>query len=113
MELIEHVKNPYIFINMLAPLLKKNSLIFFSTINRNSSSYIQSILLAEYLLNIIPKGTHNFKHFIKPSELNNMLRKIKCRMIDIQGFSYNPFTNISYCIDSINCNYMACFKYNK
>ena len=110
MELIEHVKQPEIFISMIKPLLKKDSVIFFSTINRNLSSYFKSIFFAEYILNIIPKGTHNFKNFIRPSELNNMLNKINYNIISLQGFSYNPITNKSNFCEDVTCNYMSCFK---
>ena len=112
MELIEHVKNPSFFIKMLEPMLKKNSYIFFSTINRNTLSYLKAIFLGEYVLKIIPKGTHQFKNFIKPSELNKMLNKINCSLVSIQGFEYNPLNNKSNFCEDISCNYLSCFKFN-
>lgn len=111
MELIEHVKNPSDFIKTLKPLMKKNSLVFFSTINRNFYSYLKTIFFAEYVFNIIPKGTHLLKNFVKPSELNNMMEKINCDLINFQGFNYNPITNKADFSKSINCNYLACFTH--
>ena len=113
MELIEHVENPYLFVRMIENLLSKNGLVFFSTINRNYMSYLKAIMIGEYILNIIPKGTHSFKKFIKPSELNNMLRKANCDLLNLQGFKYNIFTNKTVFCDDISLNYLSCFKYNK
>lgn len=113
MELIEHVKNPIQFIKILKPLLKKETLIFFSTINRNVISYFKAIFFAEYILNIIPRGTHNFKNFIKPNELNSMLLNVNFSLTNIQGFQYNPLTNNAKFCTNIDCNYMSCFKFSK
>ena len=113
MELIEHVKDPASFIKILKPLLKNDSVIFFSTINRNLISYFKAIFFAEYVLNIIPRGTHRFKNFVKPNELNSMLNKINFGLVNMQGFKYNPLTNSSDICTSIGCNYLSCFKYFK
>ena len=111
MELIEHVEDPSTFIETLKPLLKKNTILFFSTINRNLLSYLKAIFFGEYILHIIPKGTHNFKKFIKPSELNNYLNKIGCDLINFQGFDYNPVTSHVKLSNKIDFNYLSCFRY--
>ena len=113
MELIEHVENPYLFVKMIEKLMSKNGLVFFSTINRNYMSYLKAIMIGEYILNIIPKGTHSFKKFIKPNELNNMLKKANCDLLNLQGFKYNILTNKTAFCDDISLNYLSCFRYNK
>jgi 2-polyprenyl-6-hydroxyphenyl methylase/3-demethylubiquinone-9 3-methyltransferase len=111
MELIEHIKDPVIFVKMIKMILKRNGKIFFSTINRNINSYIKAIFLAEYIFNIIPRGTHNFKKFIKPSELNNILNKINCNMVHLQGFNYNPINNKTVFCKNTDLNYLAYFQH--
>lgn len=91
LELIEHVPDPKSLISNLKKLLKPNGKLFISTLNRNLKSYLLAIVGAEYILNWIPKGTHEYNKFIKPSELAAMLREYNLKINDIKGITYNLF----------------------
>ncbi len=92
LEMLEHVPDPESIIASAARLLKPGGDLFFSTINRNPKSFALAILGAEYLLNMVPKGTHDYKRFIKPSELASAIRANELSLLDITGITYNPFT---------------------
>lgn len=92
LEMLEHVPNPASTIRASAKLLKDDGDIFFSTINRNPKSYAFAILGAEYLLKLLPKGTHEYGKFIRPSELTAWLREAGLMAKHIIGISYNPVT---------------------
>ena len=92
LEMLEHVPDPESIIASAARLLKPGGDLFFSTINRNPKSFALAILGAEYLLNMVPKGTHDYKRFIKPSELASAIRENELSLLDITGITYNPFT---------------------
>jgi 2-polyprenyl-6-hydroxyphenyl methylase/3-demethylubiquinone-9 3-methyltransferase len=92
LEMLEHVPDPESIIASAARLLKPGGDLFFSTINRNPKSFALAILGAEYLLNMVPKGTHDYKRFIKPSELASAIRENELNLLDITGITYNPFT---------------------
>jgi 2-polyprenyl-6-hydroxyphenyl methylase/3-demethylubiquinone-9 3-methyltransferase len=113
LELVEHVPNPEKLISDCVKITKKNSDLFFSTLNRNLTSYLISIIGAEYILNILPKGTHDYKSFIKPSEFCEILRKHSLEIISIKGISLNIFSKKFFESSNPNINYILhCRKIN-
>lgn len=90
MELLEHVPDPASLIASCASMLKPQGHIFLSTLNRNLKSYVAAILAAEYLLKLLPKGTHDYQRFIRPSELCAWLRHADFKVLDISGMTYIP-----------------------
>ena len=111
MEVVEHVDHPEEFISTCSNMLKKDGLIFCSTINRNVKSYLFAILGAEYVMNWLPKGTHDWKKFIKPAELKDMFIKHKMSVMDTRGFVFNP-VSWSWILSSndFSVNYALCAK---
>jgi 2-polyprenyl-6-hydroxyphenyl methylase/3-demethylubiquinone-9 3-methyltransferase len=111
MEMLEHVPNPDSVVQACARVLRPGGWVFFSTLNRNPKSYLFAIIGAEYILNLLPKGTHDFAKFIRPSELDAWVRKAELNIRDITGMSYNPLTR-SYSLGrNIDVNYLiACHK---
>jgi 2-polyprenyl-6-hydroxyphenyl methylase / 3-demethylubiquinone-9 3-methyltransferase len=110
LELIEHVPNPAETIASCAELAKEGGIIFISTINRNIKAYAHTVIGAEYLLKIIPKGTHSYDKFIKPSELIKMAAECQLEFIGYAGISYKLFTDSFYLSEDVSTNYIACFK---
>ncbi|PIQ42937.1 MAG: bifunctional 3-demethylubiquinol 3-O-methyltransferase/2-polyprenyl-6-hydroxyphenol methylase [Gammaproteobacteria bacterium CG11_big_fil_rev_8_21_14_0_20_46_22] len=106
MELLEHVPNPDDFVKHLAKLLKPGGQIFLSTLNRNPKAYLTAILGAEYLLKVLPRGTHDYQKFITPAELSAMLRKANIEIKVLKGMRYNPFTKRFSLSDNISVNYL-------
>lgn len=92
LEMLEHVPNPASIIKACYTLVKPGGMVFFSTINRNPKAYAMAILGAEYLLRMLPAGTHDYEKFIKPSELTRWCREADLQVIDMTGLVYNPFT---------------------
>lgn len=92
LEIIEHVDNADLFVKSVLNLCKPNGLVIFSTLNRTPKSYALGIIAAEHILRWVPQGTHNWKKFVKPSELSRMLRNNEVVPNDICGMTYNPFT---------------------
>ena len=92
MEMLEHVPDPASVIQACATLVKPGGHVFFSTLNRNPKSFLFAIVGAEYVLNLLPKGTHEYRKFIKPSELDNWARAAHLQMRELTGMTYNPFT---------------------
>ncbi|MCJ8339617.1 MAG: bifunctional 2-polyprenyl-6-hydroxyphenol methylase/3-demethylubiquinol 3-O-methyltransferase UbiG [Pseudomonadales bacterium] len=92
MEMLEHVPDPSSIVRACAKLVKPGGHVFFSTINRNPKSYLFAILGAEQLLKLVPKGTHEFKKFIRPSELGSWIRNSDLSIIDMTGMTYNLLT---------------------
>ena len=107
MELLEHVPDPTSVIKACAQLVKPGGHLFFSTINRNAKAYLFAILGAEYLLNLIPKGTHDFAKFIKPSELASWARDANLNIQKFKGLHYNPLTKNYSLNDDISVNYLV------
>ena len=106
LEMLEHVPDPESILNSAVKLLKPDGCLVLSTINRNPKSFALAILGAEYLLRMIPKGTHEYRKFIKPSEMAASLRRCDMQIDDISGMTYNPFSR-SYRIGSdIDVNYL-------
>ena len=109
-ELIEHVPDPNELIRQISKHIKPNGKLFLSTINRNLFSFMFAKLVAEYLLNIIPRGTHTYEKFIRPSEMRQMLENNNFSISDIQGLKFNPisktfklstFSKINYFITAL------------
>lgn len=92
MELLEHVPEPASMVAACARLVRPGGQVFFSTINRNPKSYLFAVIGAEYLLGLLPKGTHDYMRFIKPSELSRWSRAARLRPDELVGMSYNPIT---------------------
>ncbi|KPN72204.1 bifunctional 2-polyprenyl-6-hydroxyphenol methylase/3-demethylubiquinol 3-O-methyltransferase UbiG [Neisseria sp. 83E34] len=110
MEMMEHVPDPASIIRACAKLVKPDGMVFFSTINRNPKSYVHAILGAEYILNLVPKGTHDWKKFITPSELARMCRQAGLDVVDTKGMGYNPLTKVYSLNDNTDVNYMIACK---
>lgn len=107
MELLEHVPDPVQLIKSCSALVKPNGGLFFSTLNRNFKAYFLSILGAEYFLRIIPKGTHDYARFIKPSELAQAARDAGLKVSAISGMTYNPFTQQCKLSNDHSVNYLV------
>ncbi len=93
LEVLEHVPNPKSLVKTCVQLLKPNGLLFLSTINKNPRSWITAIVGAEYIFNILPKGTHEFDKFIKPSSLAKYVRDAEAELLETKGMFYNPLTH--------------------
>ncbi len=109
MEMLEHVPDPQLIINACARLVKPNGKVFFSTLNRNAKSYLHAIVAAEYILKMLPRGTHNFNKFITPAELSRMARISGLTPIAFSGMKYRPLWRNYVLCDSTDVNYLACF----
>ena len=107
LEMLEHVPSPGEIIKTCSTILKDDGNIFFSTINRNPRSYLFAIVGAEYILNLLPKGTHDYQKFIKPSELAKWIRDARLSQIETIGLSYNPITDNYWLGKDIQVNYMV------
>ena len=94
MELLEHVPDPAATVRACAELAKPGGWMFFATINRNPKSYLFAVVGAEYVLKLLPRGTHDYAKFIKPSELSAMCRNAALSVVDIVGMTYNPLTRV-------------------
>lgn len=111
MEMLEHVPDPESVVRACAKLVKSGGLVFFSTLNRNAKSYLHAIIGAEYVLDLVPKGTHDWQKFIKPAEMGRMARHAGLDVFHTQGMSYNLLTKKYFSTDDISVNYMlACRK---
>ncbi|MFT5504911.1 MAG: 2-polyprenyl-6-hydroxyphenyl methylase/3-demethylubiquinone-9 3-methyltransferase [Gammaproteobacteria bacterium] len=109
LEMLEHVPVPESIVNACAKLVKPQGKVFFSTINRNPKSFLFAIVGAEYVLNLLPRGTHEYQRFIKPSELSSGVRQAGMEVMDITGMTYNPITKIYKLGRDLDVNYlMAC-----
>jgi 2-polyprenyl-6-hydroxyphenyl methylase/3-demethylubiquinone-9 3-methyltransferase len=107
LEMLEHVPDPAAVITACAHLVKPGGDVFFSTLNRNLKSYLFAIIGAEYLLNLIPKNTHDFAKFIRPSELATWSRHAGLELIDMIGIHYNPLTKKYSLEKDISVNYLV------
>jgi 2-polyprenyl-6-hydroxyphenyl methylase/3-demethylubiquinone-9 3-methyltransferase len=111
MEMLEHVPDPAYIIQECAKLLKPNGMAFFSTLNRNFKSYALGVVAAEYILNLVPQGTHDYQKFIKPAELRNMLKQAGFELVALSGVTYNPISQTATLSTDTSINYMvACQK---
>jgi 2-polyprenyl-6-hydroxyphenyl methylase / 3-demethylubiquinone-9 3-methyltransferase len=110
MEMLEHVPNPASVVQACANLCKAGGTIFFSTLNRNPKSYLFAIIGAEYVLKLLPKGTHQYEKFIKPSELAQYTRAANLEFLEIKGLTYNPLTQIYRLSSDTDVNYMIAVR---
>lgn len=107
LELLEHVPNPQSVVSACTKLVKPGGHVFFSTINRTPKAYAFAVLGAEYLLKLLPRGTHDYAKFIKPSELATFARIAGLEICEFMGFSYNPLTQQCQFTDDISVNYLV------
>ncbi|WP_286876057.1 bifunctional 2-polyprenyl-6-hydroxyphenol methylase/3-demethylubiquinol 3-O-methyltransferase UbiG [Marinimicrobium sp. UBA4509] len=107
LEMLEHVPDPASVIRACATLVKPGGHVYFSTINRNPKAYVFAIVGAEYLLKLLPKGTHDYRKFIRPSELSRWMRAASLELKTLTGMTYNPLTK-TYKLDpnDVSVNYL-------
>ncbi len=111
MEMLEHVPDPGAIVKAAAALVKPGGHVFFSTINRNAKAYLFAVVGAEYLLRMLPKGTHDYAKFITPAELSQFVREAGLLVDKLKGMSYNPLTKIYSLNQDTDVNYMvACSR---
>ncbi len=110
MEMLEHVPEPGSVIAACAKMVKPGGYVFFSTLNRKPKAYLLAIVAAEHILKMLPAGTHDYKTFIKPSELSQSARDAGLELQDMIGIHYNPLTKNFSLSDDIDINYIAAFK---
>jgi 2-polyprenyl-6-hydroxyphenyl methylase/3-demethylubiquinone-9 3-methyltransferase len=110
MELLEHVPEPASTIAACATLVKPGGLVVFSTINRNPKAYLFAVIGGEYLLRLLPRGTHDYARFIKPSELVGFARRAGLEADDLVGMTYNPLTRTYRLEADTSINYIATFR---
>lgn len=109
MEMLEHVPQPAQTVAACATLARPGGWVFFSTINRNPKSFALAIVGAEYVLNLLPRGTHEYAKFIKPSELAHFARAAGLEVVEVTGMTYNPFAKVATLGRDTDVNYlMAC-----
>lgn len=107
MEMLEHVPDPGAIVRAAAALVKPGGHVFFSTLNRNPKAYLFAVIGAEYLLRMLPKGTHDYAKFITPAELSQYIRSANLQVEGLKGLSYNPLTKIYALNDDTSVNYMV------
>ena len=112
LEMLEHVPNPESIVRACAKLVKPGGKVFFSTINRNPKSYLMAVIGAEYILKLVPTGTHDYEKFIKPAELARWCRPVGLTQIHMTGMTYNPISKNYKLVDNdVDVNYLvACEK---
>ena len=112
LEIIEHVENVNLYIESCYKLLKKNGIMFTATLNRTLTSYIKAIIGAEYILRWLPIGTHDWNKFIKPEELEKVLKAKNFKTIDVRGLDFNPILGKWKKSDNLSVNYIFCSAKN-
>ena len=108
LEMLEHVPDPASTVAACAAMVKPGGRVFFSTLNRNPKSWLFAIVGAEYVLRLLPRGTHDWQKFIKPSELGNYCRAAGLQVDEIIGLTYNPITKHYKLEQDVDVNYMIC-----
>jgi 2-polyprenyl-6-hydroxyphenyl methylase/3-demethylubiquinone-9 3-methyltransferase len=106
LEMLEHVPDPVSVVTACAALVKPGGHVFFSTLNRNSKAYLQAIIGAEYILKLLPRHTHDYAKFIRPSELASWAQAAELSVLDMTGLTYNPFTKEYKLTDNVDVNYL-------
>jgi 2-polyprenyl-6-hydroxyphenyl methylase/3-demethylubiquinone-9 3-methyltransferase len=106
MEMLEHVPDPASIVQACATLVKPGGWVFFSTLNRNPKSFLFAIVGAEYVLRMLPRGTHSYENFIKPSELAASVRKAGLATVKLAGLEYNPITDLYKLSNDTSVNYL-------
>lgn len=107
LEMLEHVPDPAAIIQACADLVKADGDVFFSTLNRHPKAYLLAILGAEYVMNMLPKGTHDYKRFIRPSELAGWCRQAGLQVTNITGITYNPLSREFSLSKDVQVNYLV------
>ena len=110
LELLEHVPEPASTIAACSALARPGGTVVFSTINRNPKSYAQAILAAEYVLKLLPRGTHDWARFLRPSEIAAFGRRAQLELIALTGMTYNPLAQVYRLTDNTSVNYIAAFR---
>jgi 2-polyprenyl-6-hydroxyphenyl methylase/3-demethylubiquinone-9 3-methyltransferase len=110
LEMLEHTPDPAAVIGACARLIRDDGYIFLSTINRNPKSWLFAVVGAEYILNLLPRGTHEYEKFIRPSEMEAWSRAAGLSLEDLSGMSYNPLTREYRLGSDVSVNYLACFR---
>lgn len=110
MELIEHVPDPEALVNDLAGMLKPGGQLFLSTINRTPAAFGAAIVGAEYVMRMLPRGTHHYAQFLKPSELARLLRRAGLELDDVSGLAYNPISRKAWLSRHTAVNYVLCAR---
>jgi 2-polyprenyl-6-hydroxyphenyl methylase/3-demethylubiquinone-9 3-methyltransferase len=108
MELLEHVPDPASMVAACARLVRPGGHVFFSTINRNPKSYLFAVIGAEYVLGLLPKGTHDYQRFVKPSELAGWCRANGLGSEELIGMTYNPLSRVYSLGRDCDVNYLLC-----
>ncbi|HEX2790633.1 MAG TPA: bifunctional 2-polyprenyl-6-hydroxyphenol methylase/3-demethylubiquinol 3-O-methyltransferase UbiG [Steroidobacteraceae bacterium] len=111
MELIEHVPSPAALLSAISRLLRPGGDLFVSTINRNLRSFLLAIVGAEYLLHLIPRGTHEYARLLRPAELARLARSGHLTLCDVSGIDYNPFSHSARLSADASVNYLAHFRH--
>ena len=106
MELLEHVPDPSATVRACGELVRPGGHVFFATINRNLKAYLLAVIGAEYMLHLLPRGTHDYARFIRPSELAAMCRPAGLSVADLTGMTYNPFTQVYALAPDTDVNYI-------
>jgi 2-polyprenyl-6-hydroxyphenyl methylase/3-demethylubiquinone-9 3-methyltransferase len=106
MEMLEHVPEPESVLRALHDLVKPGGDIVVSTLNRNLKSYLMAVIGAEYVLNMLPRGTHSYERFIKPSELSRWARGVQLSVVDVAGLAYDPLQHVARRSSDVDVNYM-------
>ncbi len=112
MEMLEHVPNPASVVQACSTLVKPGGWVFFSTINRNPKAWMFAVVGAEYVLNLLPKGTHEYAKFIRPSELAGFIRRVDLNLRDSKGLQYNPLTQRYWMNTDTGVNYLFATQKN-
>jgi 2-polyprenyl-6-hydroxyphenyl methylase/3-demethylubiquinone-9 3-methyltransferase len=112
MEMLEHVPDPSLVVKACAALVKPGGHVFFSTINRNAKAFLFAIVGAEYVLNMLPRGTHEYAKLIKPSELASSCRAAGLNFVQTRGMEYNPLTRHYWLSADTSVNYLLATQKN-
>ena len=110
MEMLEHVPDPASIVRACTALAKPGGMVFFSTINRNPKAFLFAIVGAEHVLNLLPKGTHEYARFIRPSELARWCREAGLDLVDTKGMEYNPVTRRYWLSGDTSVNYLLALR---
>lgn len=110
MEMLEHVTKPELVLEHCKRLLKPEGLLFVSTISRTVKAYASAIIAAEYVMGLLPKQTHDFQKFIKPSEMAAIARTLGLHLVELRGMNYNPLTRHASLSSDVSVNYLMAFS---
>ena len=112
LEIVEHVDDINLFVKQSSKFLKKNGLMFIATLNKTLKSYVVAIVGAEYILNWLPIGTHDWEKFIKPNNLISIAKNYELKLVDLRGLKFNPLLDKWNLTNDKSVNYIANFRKN-